>query len=412
MNGGSLQPVQPVEAWDEPEEPAESAISEGLFTRYVRAHEPGAEPPPELARAMWSAFKRLVRRELGRRSLSGSAPEWLGVYGFRGGWDEGGRGGPLEELAAECYRFVFVERFASLKAQAHATHPGAKPSIDGVVVASVRNFFHSQGRRHDRLGARLFEVLCQAARRAVARGELVVLSGPKEIRSATVLATPRPASGGPPAAAGLASRELLAELARRWNDRLLPELITATRAEKGHLVDELARLLGELDLSGVAAFRFGDLLAPLKADVRGRWAALIEGGVDGPADEEAASGLRPLRQCFEPSVEDRLIATDRFARLMDCADAAITADPGSARTRLYLTRLLMYFRASSEHENALPSSRRLGEHLKIPRERLAGLIATLKGTVGRCRAQLDEETTRFLSGARPSEPRGSWEEPR
>src|SRR4051794_9112501 len=120
------------EAMDDDED---AIAATGPFTRFVRACEPGREPDPDLATEMWSAFGRTVRQELNRRSLSHTSPQWLGIYGFRGWWEAAGRGGPFEDLLAEAYRYVFVERFAALKAQTLA-----KANIEGVVVASVRNF--------------------------------------------------------------------------------------------------------------------------------------------------------------------------------------------------------------------------------------------------------------------------------
>lgn len=376
----------------------------GPFTRFVQEWEPGVrEPAPAVASAMWAAFGRLVRQELRRRSLALGSPQWLGIYGFRGWWEAAGRGGPFEDLLGEAYRFVFVERFAPLKAQA-----SAEANIERVVHASVRNFLHDRQRLHDRLGARLFEVLSLAVRRAVARGDLTVASGSEKIGNSTVLAVGEHGSSAAPALP-----EILASLTRRWNDELLPELVTASRADKRRLVEELAGRLAELELAGVGTFRFGDLLTPLKADVRQRWAALLAPADEEPLDEEDARGFRRLRQSFEPAFEAQLIAADRFAKLIDCADRAIQESPVSERTRDYLRRVLLFFRAYATEEGSdpgeegdggeedrLPSFRRLSEHLKIPRERFSELVGKLKSFLERCRERLDGELVRFRSGPR------------
>jgi hypothetical protein len=373
---------------------ASAASPAGTFTRFVRSLEPGSEPDPEVLRAAWSALDRTVRQELGRRSLTQASPHWLGIYGFRGWWEAAGQSGPLADLLAECYRFVFVERLAALKAQALA-----KANIEGVVLASVRHFLHDRHRLHDRLGARLFEVLCLAVRRAVARGDLKVLAGSAKIRNATVLGVEEGAS-----AAELATPEILLGVVRRWNDALLPELVTATRADKRRLIEELARRLAELEVAGVAAFRFGDLIGPLKADVRARWAALLEPVEEEPAGDEDAGGLRRLRRSLAPSFEDQVIAADRFGKLIDCADSAIEAHRASERTKGHLRRMLLFLRAFATDQgeaveaeggptagDRLPSSRRLADHLKLPRERLSELMRTLGGFVERCRELLDGE---------------------
>ncbi len=388
----------------------EAGEAPGPFTRFVKECEPGREPEPALASAMWGAFGKAVRHELRRRSLSQGLPQWLGIYGFRGWWETTGRGGPFEDLLAEAYRYVFVERFPALKAQTLAK-ANMKANIEGVVLASIRHFLHDRQRLHDRLGARLFEVLSLAVRHTVAGGELTIVAGPAKIGSSTVLAV-----GERAPSADLAKPETLVPIVQRWNDELLPDLVTAARADKQRLVEELARRLAELELAGISAFRFGDLILPLRADVRRRWAALLEPAEDPPPDDEDARGFRRLRRSFEPAFETQVIATDRFAKLIDCVDGAIEASPASKRTRDYLRRVLLFLRAfatekgdlleekgGGEAEDQLPSFRRLAEHLKIPRERLGELIGTLKSFLERCRERLDGELARFRASSR--EPR-------
>ncbi|HEV7506510.1 MAG TPA: hypothetical protein VGS07_16535 [Thermoanaerobaculia bacterium] len=372
------------------------------FTCFVRDWEPGHEPEAALTSVMWSAFGRAVRQELRRRSLSQGLPQWLGIYGFRGWWEATGRGGPFEDLLAEAYRNVFVERFPALKAQTLS-----KANIEGVVVASIRHFLHDRQRLHDRLGARLFEVLSLAVRHAVAAGDLTVMASSAKIGSSTVLVV-----GEWAPSADLAKPETFVPIVQRWNDELLPDLVTASRADKQRLVEELARRLAELELARVAAFRFGDLITPLKADVRRRWAALLAPAEDPPPDDEDARGFRRLRRHFEPAFEAQMIAADRFAKLIDCVDGTIEANPASKRTRDYLRRVLLFLRAfateegetlekgSGEDEDQLPSFRRLSEHLKIPRERLSELIGTLKTFFKGCCERLDGEIARFRASSR------------
>lgn len=397
---------EPEKVEREVEGPAEEV---GVFTRFVRGLDPGRQPEPGLISEAWSAFRRAVRRELGRRSLSQSSPQWLGIYGFRGWWDDPGPGGPFEELVAECYRFVFVDRFPAIKAQAETR---SKPNIEGVVIGSIRNFLHDRQRLHDRLGSRLFEVLRRAARLAVVRGELRVLSGPEKIFNSTVLSTDERS-----VAQEIAGPELLATLVKRWNDELLPHLATATRTEKSLLIEDLSRRLGELDLEGVAAFRFGDLIAPLKADIRSRWATLAETVEEDatPGEEGGREVQRFLRlgRSLESSVEDRMIAADRFTKLIDCVDSLIEAHAASEKTRRYLQRMLLFYRGYSLDDGErempgkgiedarLPSFRRLALHLKIPRERLEELKGTLGEFLRRCLERLDREVWRFAPGSPP-----------
>lgn len=384
QGGGWGTATELLEAEDDVLDPG---TAPGPFTSFVRDCELGREPEPALASEMWTAFGRIVRHELGRRSLSQGSPQWLGIYGFRGWWEATGKGGPFEDLLAEAYRYVFVDRFAALKAQTLA-----KANIEGLVIASVRHFLHDRQRMHDRLGARLFEVLSLAVRRAVSRGELTVVAGSAKIGSSTVLAV-----GGQASSSSLAKLEALTPIVRQWNDELLPRLVTASRGDKRRLIEELAERLAQLELSGITAFRFADLITPLKADVRQRWAALLAPAEEEPRDDEDVRGFRHLRRSFEPAFEAQVIAADQFAKLIDCADRAIEANPASVRTRGYLRQFLLFLRAFATEEGAvpeepgggddvdrLPSFRRLSDHLGIPRERLGELMGTLKTFLERC----------------------------
>lgn len=392
----------PVEEPQEADDPAEGAAP-GLFTCFIREWEPGREPDPALTTEMWSAFGQVVRDELRRRSLSQGAPQWLGIYGFRGWWEMTGRSGPFEDLLAEAFRYVFVERFAALKAQTRA-----KADIEGLVRASVRHFLHDRQRLNDRLGARLFEVLSLAVRRALTLGDLTLVAGSSKIGSSTVLS-----AGIQGASNELAKPETLSTIVRRWNDDLLPDLVTASRADKRRLVEELARRLAGLRKDGISCFRFGDLISPLRTDVRLRWAALLEPDEGETGDEEDARDFCRLQRTFEPTFETRLIAADRFAKLIDCADEAIEMSPESGRTRDHLRKVLLFLRAfaadegealaeegSRDDEDRLPSFRRLADHLGIDRERLKQLVGTLKGFLKLCGERLDGEFVRVRVEAR------------
>ncbi len=384
----------------------DTRVEPGPFTLFMLAWEPNREPEPALAAALWSELGRVLRQELHRRSLGQASPQWLGIYGFQGWWEAASRGGPFDELLAEAYRYVFAERFPALKAQTEG-----KADIDGVVRASIRHFLHDRQRQNDRLGTRLFEVMSLAVRRAVARGDLTHVAGAEKVGSSSVFTV-----GERVAPADPAPRETLAPIVQRWSDDLLPGLVTASRADKRRLVEELARRLAELELAGVAVFRFGDLIAPLRADVRARWAALFAPAEEEPPDEEDARRFRRLRGGFEPTVEMQVIAADRFAKLIDCLDRAIEASRETERTCDYLRRILLFIRAYSTEEaivsaelgsgpdqDRLPSFRRLADHLKIPRDRFSGLMETLKGALERCRRRLDGELARVRAGGRWAE---------
>lgn len=360
----------------------------GLFTRFLRALEPGREPAEELVTAIWRELGQLLRRELRRRRLIHGSPVWLGIYGHRGWWDDTGASGPFEELRAAAYEHVFIDRLGFLKEQVDAGR-----EVEALVTSCVQQFLHKQQTRHDRLGSRLFEVLRAAARKAVAAGNLVLVSGSEKITASTVLVLENLDRPAP-----LAAPEKLKEVARSLNDAFLPDLVTALRADRRRLVDELARRLGELDLADVEAFRFGALLAPLQADVRARWSALATPGEPGEPDD-TIGGLEALERRFD-SFEDRLVALDWVEKMIDCADRLLESSGESERSRRYLRRLLAFLRVFLGRESApgedggidfgdeLPSGRSLGGHLKIQRERLGGLFGKVKEFFEQCREEL------------------------
>ncbi|MDP9120328.1 MAG: hypothetical protein M3O15_03010, partial [Acidobacteriota bacterium] len=187
---------------------------EAVFTGFLR-HLEGPAAPGELDgfEEVWDALRQLLVSELKRRGLSTLPPAFLGIYGYAA-WADGDA---LEELVADCFLFVFGERLRSLKAHLHFM-----PNVEGLIVRSVRNFLHETQKRHDPVGFRVFTVLRNAVRAAVAGGVLHVVAGSPEIRRCTVLAF---LAGSSPAAA--ARPEELDRGARAWNDDLLPDLIPA-----------------------------------------------------------------------------------------------------------------------------------------------------------------------------------------
>lgn len=58
----------------------------------------------------------------------------------------------LDELAADCYIFIYVDRLRSLQAQLRV-----KPDIADLVHLNLRHFLLERQRQHDPLGIRLFD---------------------------------------------------------------------------------------------------------------------------------------------------------------------------------------------------------------------------------------------------------------
>jgi len=86
--------------------------------------------------------------------------------------------GPLEELLADCYAFIFVDRLRTLQVQL-----AIKPNIDGLIFLNIRNFLYERQKDHDPLGYHVFTVVVAAVKKCLANG---VLHGSQAIqRSAT-----------------------------------------------------------------------------------------------------------------------------------------------------------------------------------------------------------------------------------
>jgi len=344
---------------------------EAVFTRFLRGLEPGRPWEREGFEEVWQALRRLLVRELQRRSLWLLSPAYLGIYGSTG-WSDPEA---LDELVADGFLFVFGERLRSLQAQLRQ-----KPNVEGLILRGVRNFLYEAQKRHDPVGFRVFTVLRGAVRAAVADGALHVVSGSPAVRRDTVLAG---RAGASPADA--ARPEDLAPGVRAWNDDLLPDLITAWGWEVRPLLARVGAHLRELPGLGFPVFRFQDLVDPLRHDVRARWSALGAGA----STERAEEGFSALT-----GREER----ESFHDLLDCLERGIEGIPERARSRGYLRKLQVFLRNYAADAGGgagrLPSHRQLAELLQIPRERLSGLFATLQKLADACRRRAWGKTSR------------------
>jgi hypothetical protein len=374
------------------------------FTDHVRALASGETLDDRQFATLWRALGAALRRELKRRGLWESTPAFLGVYGGESWQPAGSVGisvqGPLEELLAECYVYVFVDRLRSLQAQLLV-----KPNVEGLVTLNLRHFLHERQKRHDPIGFQIFEVVRAAVRAAVGKGELRVLSGDESVRNDTVLGFPRELDRPGSRGGTLASR------VARWNDELLPGLVTSRGRRQEEVVEQLGAHLPDLQRWGFLSFRFKDLVDPLKADVRARWAAILEleEGEPVPQHEEGSvqGGVRAVAP--DTGIEER----ELFEKLIDCVLKRLERYETSRKTREYLAVLWQFLRAQASEgtvaapasrldralaaklgeetaadDDETPSLRSLAEKLRIPRERLPGLYRTLGELVNGCRAAI------------------------
>lgn len=324
-----------------------------VFTAFVDGLQGARTPDADLFHDAWHGLRAALVGEMKKRGLWQSPPCYLGAYGWES-WDTEATQGALSELVADCYAFIFVDRVQSLKRQLLE-----KPDIEGLVLLNVRHFLHERQRVHDPLGFRVFELLQAAVEEAVSSGALHILGGDRKIRNDTLL-------GFHPAAELPSSPADLEPVVLRWNDELMPALVTARTRQQAAVVRQLQERILELPRRGIEAFRFKDLLDPLKRDARGRWAAILEDGGEGTVAVESRESFKHLTRCVSTSI-DRMEADSR------------------TRTQLMTLWHYLWRQQGDEGQEAarLPSYRQLGQRLNIPRERLPVLFALLRQLVPR-----------------------------
>lgn len=374
-----------------------------VFTDYVRALASGKPLDRQRLEELWEALRSALRSELKKRGLWEAPPSYLGVYGWTN-WEEAGRGAAaresaFEELLAECYAYIFVSRLRSLQAQLKI-----KPNIDGLIFLNIRHFLHERQKEHDPLGSQVFEVAQSAVRAAVDARELRVLEGDARVRNDTVL------SFGPGAEDARANRDRFPSIVARWNDELLPDLVTLRGRRQEDVVRRLRERLPDLRREGVEVFRFKDLVDPLKADVRARWAAFLDFSQGEASPQTGDEGFGEVVRLVRP--DTRLEERQVFQKLVDCVLTGIRRESND-KTRGYLATLWQFIRiraADGAEEGAAsrlghtmavevesadedqPSHRQLAEQLRIPRERLRALYRTLGTLLEECRAAISGKT--------------------
>lgn len=353
-------------SWREP--PANEGRA-GVFTRYLQSLDASEELPSEGAfLAAWQALRLVLARELRRRNLREGPPSLVGIYGTSD-WNEA-----LAELLADCYSFVFVDRLDALLAQL-----AVKESIEGLVVLNVRHFLFERQREHDPLGYRVFEIVRSALAEAVQRGVLTVLAGDPRIKNETLLAF------GTPWELEEIAPARFPEWVRAWNDELLPELITALGRGRQAVEERLRGHIESLRGLGLGPFPARDLIEPMKADIRSRWAALLERETPEAEAEPESAELAATLAALRP--DWRLEQREGFRALINCVSRLLERAGGSPAARRQLAVLwgfLLTYAQGRTHFEALPSKRKLAEMLKIPRGELTGLFEQIGTLVERC----------------------------
>jgi hypothetical protein len=378
-----------------------------VFSDHVRRLAQGNPLNAQELDILWNALRAALRSELKRRGLWDCPPSYLGIYGWES-WEPSGASGDsaVEELLAECYTYIFVLRLRSLQAQLKI-----KPNIDGLVFLNIRHFLHERQKEHDPLGSQVFAVLQSAVRMALAGGDLRVLEGDARVRNDTVLSFSRGLAPERTATEGIAA------LAARWNDDLLPDLVTLRGRQQEEVVRRLLVRLSDLRSEGFQSFRFKDLVDPLKADTRARWAALLERSQGETAAQTGEQQRKERVRLVSP--DTRIEERQLFNKLIDCVLTSLARLDVNERTRRYLMTLWQFVRLQASEGDAVappaagldralwvdsdagpgpgddepPSLRRIAEQLRIPRERLPDFYATLGRLLEECRATVPAKAT-------------------
>ncbi len=327
-----------------------------IYTEYVsNLRDDGTLPDGKLFDDVWIALRRSVRRELGRRGLLDFPPSVLGVPGVS--WNE-----VMDEVLQTVFLYVFVERLKNLRAKLDNSDVD---NIDGIVVLQIRNCLTHLQRLNDPIGYRAYELLHSAITKSVDSGELHVLEGKDgKVCNSTVL-------GFDPRTSPESLTEDFDERVCVWLDDLLPDFMTARGpAEVPDVVKRLRGLVLALRDDAVEAFRFKDLVTPLKNERR-RWRAVYSETTGTDVPDHRTADLYGLDRC----VTGKIDLDDK------------------KKTREDLARTWTFLRAMHQDRNGhLPSNVKLGAAVGVDRSRVPTLLETLKRLVAECLSGQDPST--------------------
>lgn len=352
----------------------------GIFTEYVCSLEPGGESPTvEKIGRLLGELRKVLAGELRRRNLWFRPPSYLGIYGSQS-WTEPhtDQGDALDELTEECFVFVFLDGLRGLRA-----HVRVKPDIDGLVVLQVRHFLHALQKSNDPLGFKVFDVLRAALLHLVEEGSLHVLRGSRKVRNDTVFgfsAREDPERTGDPYASSDVGS---------WSGEIVPALLGNRGETSAEAISRLVGRIAGLPERGVRAFRFRELVDPLKDDIRARWDKLLEELQDEWAPEvegDDEAGERIIRLIAITRPETDFEKREWFEGVVDCVDRGLRGLDVRDKARKYLERLWSFLQgyALDVASEKPPSQRQLSELLGIPRERFPELYEILGGLLEQC----------------------------
>lgn len=339
-----------------------------VYTEYVTSLGENGKPPTletyeEVCRELLGDLKR----ELRRRGLSTAPPRFLGFAEAE--WTRDA----FDDLVQDLYVFNFVERFRKLR-----IHSKTKSNIRGLVIRNIRNRLHELQTLADPIGYKVFERLRAALMLLIKKKTLIVLRNPhRTIGKETVL-------GFGPVNVEVELDDDFETKVRVWNDELLPGIITAPSRLVPGIIERLAEHVVGLRESDVRAFRFHDLVDPMKNDIRRRLQAAEIG-----ADSHTREGGMMIPIVYPDDEPD---GAKRFRLLLKCVSDSIERLDQS-RERREVWDLWNFVRGHVQDEAAddlwLLSNVQLGQLTGINRKRLPKLFERLGELVRPCRSGLD-----------------------
>lgn len=338
-----------------------------ILSDYVASLSADGEPPGMASyEEVLEELRTLLVRELRRRGLWRAPPAFRGYEGAR--WGDGA----LDDLVIDAYTFTFVDRLRGLRNQQRL-----KGNIRPMVVRNVRNFLNEILRKTDPLGYRIFGRLREAVEILIKRGEVLVHEKKDRVLSNSTKLSFRPGM------APLTSRADLEEPVRRWNDDLLPDLLTAEGLSVPAVVERLAEKVTTLKDDGVAAFRFGDLIAALKDDASKRWDGVWEQSLGELGTEVDDSGVLSTVRVDQPEDTDW---PRRLLLIQECVASSIDAErpPKLRRDLTSLWFLIRSTRLRTGEVGPIPSYAELGRQLKLTRDRVRQLFERLWPVIQAC----------------------------
>ena len=359
--------------------PAEHGVD--VFTRYLHVLDEGGEPDDALLEDVWQGLRQRLRRVLEERGMWQRSPRLLGIVGWDR-WQEGeGRGAQrydaLRELTADAYGFVLVDRLGSLLSQLQH-----KPQIEGLVIRSVRNFVHERQTRHDPIGRRVFTVLDRALTAAIESGDLYLSASDEKLRTGSLLSFSAPPWDADDVRESRVDSDRVEAWVARWNDQLLPALVTATGSGYPRLIAEVQRLIHDLPAAKVRFFRPRDIMRPMARDARQRWRTIREDVLSMTTSETRTFEAREQFEALAGRVEQMVRDSDE--------------NPDRRRLMLSIWQLLVTW--SDERAQPLgfddldqadtPSQRAVARALDVSRDRVATAFRKLGVIVRTSRSQL------------------------